>query len=415
MRIFILEIKRVLKTRSTWILLILALLLTFLLAWIPTTFFYSSYTDDSGNLVELTGLDSIAYEKELQSEAAGAVTPEKVREAVEIYQACLNHYGVEQSYDLPAGVYETEILPYVPVIHGVKTLFADPATGIEPTLMEIDPEKIDDYYQACEDQLAAQMVREQGNNLSARNTAMNMYADVEKPFEVYPGFNSNALDYQTMLAFLIVLFCAVIAAPIFSAEYQSGADDILRCTRRGKCYLAAVKILSALCISGIAYMICTVLYILISNTLFGWECTKTSIQMIYSILTLADMDLGQLQWFLAWTGLLCVLAVVSFTLFLSANFRSTVAALATALLFCLLPLIISVIMPESISNWLCSILPAGGVGLQTSILYAVQDFNFFNIGNMAVWTPYAAVIAYIIEIPLFAGLTVYSYVRHTVR
>ena len=97
MRIFRLELKRVLKSRLTWILLALALLLSVLLAYLPTTYCYSNYTDEAGNEVNLTGLASIAYEKERQADASGIVTPERVREAVEIYQACLTSYGVTES------------------------------------------------------------------------------------------------------------------------------------------------------------------------------------------------------------------------------------------------------------------------------------------------------------------------------
>ena len=53
MRIFRLELKRVLKSRLTWTLLALALILSVLLAWLPTTYCYSSYTDEVGNEVNL--------------------------------------------------------------------------------------------------------------------------------------------------------------------------------------------------------------------------------------------------------------------------------------------------------------------------------------------------------------------------
>ena len=59
------ELKRILKTRLTLILLSAALLLSFIMAWLPTTFSYNSYTDAQGRTVELQGLASIAYEKEL--------------------------------------------------------------------------------------------------------------------------------------------------------------------------------------------------------------------------------------------------------------------------------------------------------------------------------------------------------------
>ena len=66
MKIFYLELKRVLKSRLTWILLALALALSVVLAWLPTTYCYSHYTDEDGNEVNLTGLASIAHEKERQ-------------------------------------------------------------------------------------------------------------------------------------------------------------------------------------------------------------------------------------------------------------------------------------------------------------------------------------------------------------
>ena len=415
MRIFRLELKRVLKSRLTWILLALALLLSVLLAYLPTTYCYSNYTDESGNEVNLTGLASIAYEKERQADASGIVTPERVRKAVEIYQACLTSYGVTESYDLPEGVYEKEILPIAPLLHGVKEAFADPNTGMAPAIMEIDPARIDDYYSVCEARISSLMAMEQPGSPAAQREAVEMYQKVEKPFEVYPGMSSTILDYQNIMGFLVLLFCVVIAAPVFSADYQSGADDILRCTRHGRSKLAVSKLLAALFVSGAAFVVCATSHILVVNCLFGWECTKTSVQMLYSIVTLAGMNIGELQLLFALAGLLSVLASVSFTLFLSSKCKTTVASLAAGLVFCIAPVVLSMTMPENLSTWTCSILPASGTSIQASILYAITDFKFLNLGGLAVWTPYAMIGACIIEIPLFAFLAVRSYCGHTIR
>ena len=87
-------------------------------------------------------------------------------------------------------------------------------------------------------------------------------------------------------------------------------------------------------------------------------------------------------------------------------------SLSAALLFCILPIILYLVLPDEIGSWIYSILPAGGVGLQVSILYAAVDFAFWNIGNIAIWLPYVMLGAYVVEIPLFVVLTVYSYLRH---
>lgn len=404
-----------LKSKLTWILLVLSLLFSALLAYLPTTYCYSNYTDEAGNEISLTGLASIAYEKERQADASGIVTPERVREAVEIYQACLTSYGVAESYDLPEGVYEREILPIAPLLHGVKEAFADPNTGMAPSIMEIDPEKINDYYSVCEARIASLMAMEQPDSQAAQHKAVEMYHQIEKPFEVYPGMSSAVMDYQNIMGFLVLLFCVVIAAPVFSADYQSGADDILRCTKYGRINLGVAKLLAALLISGLAFIVCAVTFIVVTNSLFGWECIKTSIQMMYSIVTLAEMDLGQLQVLFAAAGLLSVLASVSFTLFLSSKCKSTVSSLASSLVFCIAPVVICMTVPGALSTWLCSILPASGTSIQASILYAITDFKFLNIGGLSIWTPYTMIGACIIEIPLFSILTIRSYCKHTVN
>ncbi len=414
MRIIILEFRKVLKAKSTCILLPLALLLSVLLACLPMAYCYSSYKDAAGNEVSLVGRASIAYEKQRQSDAAGVVTPERVRAAVEAYHACLNRYRVTESYDLPEGVYQQEILPYAPLLHGVKEAFADPDTGIGPSIIEIAPEWIDRYYSACEDHIDALMKMEQPDSPGARDKAVEMYRQVEKPFVVYPGLTSNVMDYQNVMGFLVLMFCVVITAPVFSNDYQSGSDDILRCTKYGRSRLGMVKAAAVLCISGVASGICSIIYILTVNSLFGWDCTETSIQMMYSIVTLADMNMGQLQWFFAFASLLSVLASVSFTLFLSSIFRSTAASFSAAMAFCLMPMVVYMTIPGAVSTWICSILPASGVSIQASILYAIVDFKFLNLAGMSVWTPYVMVGANIVEIPLFLFLAVRQYSRHTV-
>ncbi len=412
MRILRLELKRMLKSKSTWILLALALVCSALLAWLPASYCYSSYVDETGNVVTVTGPASIAYEKERQADASGVVTPQRVRAAVERYQACLDQYGVTESYDLPEGVYEREILPIAPLLHGVKEAFADPDTGMAPALRTIDPQKLDDYYAVCKERLASLMAMEQPDSPAAESKAAEMYNRVAKPFEVYPGMSSTVMDYQNIMGFLVLMFCVVIAAPVFSGDYQSGADDILRCTKHGRTRLGLAKLAAAFLISAAAFTVCAVVYILTANSLFGWECTKTSIQMTYSIVTLADMNLGQLQGFFAGAGLLSVLASVSFTLFLSSRCQNTATSLAAALVFSIAPTVIYMTMPKTLAVWLCSLLPASGTGIQTSVLYALTDFEFLKLGGLPVWMPYAMIGACMIEIPLFSFLAIRSYCKH---
>jgi len=72
MRLFVLEVKRVLKTRMTWILILLALALSALMAYIPVTFEEVLITDETGQEIRLSGLDAIHYYQQYNHSLARA-------------------------------------------------------------------------------------------------------------------------------------------------------------------------------------------------------------------------------------------------------------------------------------------------------------------------------------------------------
>lgn len=412
MRLFRLEIKRVLKSKMTWILLAAAMALSVVLAYLPATFPSGSYTDENGKKVEMTRLDKIRRTRQNNGGLQGEVTPQKIREAVEVYQFNLNKYGVNSIYDLPEEVYYDEISVYAPLVHGIQEAFADPDTGMPGEIQKIDPEEVEVFYEKCRERLSSLVKMEQRNYPSAQKKAEEMYSKVTFPFTYYYGISDECMDYQTILIFFITIFCAVIAAPVFSSDYQTGADDILRCTRHGRVRLGIVKVLSALLICTVSFSLCLTVWILITNSLFGWESTKTSMQMIYSVSSLLNFNMGQLEWFNMSASLLSFLAAVSFALFLSSRMKGTVPSLAMALMFCVLPLIVYMGIPGAAGDWIRCILPGGGIGLQNSLLYGMIDLEFLHLGNHFFWNVCVMIAAAVVEIPLFCAGAVISYCRH---
>lgn len=415
MRLLILEIKRVMKTRLTWILLLFALFLSAFLAYIPITFASVSYQDEQGNKVTLNGLEAVGYVKQAQKNITGVITPHMAREAVEAYQACLRENHVTDSYELPEEVYAEKILPVAPILSSVREAYADPATGMVPSLMEITPQQAEDFYTALPGSLDALMRREQKEYPAAQKNAAELYSKVEMPFVFSPGCSSDAIEYQSILIFLITIFCVVIAAPVFASDYQTEADHIHRCTKYGRSRLGITKMISALGICILSFGLCLLIYILTSNSLFGWEGTKTSIQMMASVSSLLPLNQGQLQGFVAAASAVSFLAVVSATLFISSKCKNTVSALSISLVVLLAPIIVSFSLSGPIELLIRGALPSGGIGLMNSHLYAMLDFKFVNIGQFSLWMPYAMLAMAAIEIPLFIGLTLFSYTKHRIK
>lgn len=62
--------------------------------------------------------------------------------------------------------------------------------------------------------------------------------------------------------------------------------------------------------------------------------------------------------------------------------------------------------------WLRCMLPSGGLGMISSFLYSVIDYEFLTLGSLAVWTPYAMVGFAAVETVIFSITAVRSYMVH---
>ena len=136
MRLFRLELKRVIKTRTTWILLAAALLLSSFLFCFPAyTLLLFSFPFETRNVVEdgvekeLTGFDAIRVKRQAQAGIAGEITEAQLKAAAETAVRVLREYEKEYMYQLPTEVYVEKILPVAPLLSRVPEVYADAETS----------------------------------------------------------------------------------------------------------------------------------------------------------------------------------------------------------------------------------------------------------------------------------------------
>lgn len=416
-RLFKLELKRQLKSRWTLFFVGAALIITLLFAYFPMSFYGGTTLNAQGQPEKITGFDAFHAQMALQAPSSGTVTTEKVRAALENYQDTLADYDVESPYELPDDIYEDRILPNSPLLHGVVELCTNPKTGIGTPLKEIDPQKLNNYYDSADAHIQALMVLEHPKSDAIQKQGVSMYQAVEKPFVCRPNADSNTLDYYTLLIFILMLLCTVIAAPIFASDYQSRADDIQRCSKYGRNTLAGARIIATLFICTLLTLSCQILYWCLSNTFFGWDALDASIQMmsLFPISALADMTFGELQIFLTIVGELGIFATVAAVLLISSKAKSLVTATASALLLCVLPVLFYMMLPTELRIYFCALLPSGVNGMQAGVLYSMREFFFITVGNLAIWLPWVMTAVAFLETPLFALLARHSYIKHEVH
>lgn len=407
MRLLYLELKRLIKTRSTWMLLVAAIILSAVMAYFPISFATSYKIDEKGNAVKLRGMEAIRNTKEQEQAITGKITEEKLSKAIRDFQECYQEYGSAFPPEVPMEVYNEKIAPQYPVLEQAVRVLADPRLFVDTmTDADISPQDAAGFYEKYRVRM-----EQMGKDAGEQEEIRKLSADIQTPFDYVPGFSSESYDYLVLYLFLLMFIFAVIAAPVFCAEYQTGADSILRCARHGRMRLAVTKIGATLIIFLATFGAGTAIFLLITNQAFGWEGLQTSLQMLRSPFVIPQMTLGEAWVAVVLAGLCSLLATICAALYLSSRCRNVQAAIIGSIVLCLLPTIIYMISSSNVANILRSVFPSGGLGLTNSFFYELTGLNFVRLGTGYIWMPYLLIGAAILEIPLFLGLTSMTYCR----
>ncbi len=413
MNLYRLELKRVCRTRMTAILLALALALAVVMAYIPVTFVGWTELDAAGNEVKYTGF--AALQKHREHQVSGAVTTEVLQDGLAAYQRVFRQYGAKNINGIPAAAFYQELSPYRTFVNDAKEAFADQETGIAPGVMELTAEDMTRFYQQLPLRLASVIRMETNGHAAAQAIAQKKFAKVKTPYTYDFGVTPDAIEYETFLIFLLTLLCVVIAAPVFSTDAQTGAQDLQLCTKYGGLRLAGIRLGAAFSITGGAFLLCGVVWIVVTNTLFGWEGTKTSMQLLFSVTSLLPFTAGQLQWVNLLSAFALFAAEMAFVLAVSAWAKNNLTAMAVSLASVLLPLIVYVVLPKPLNAWAEALFPASGIALSSSLLYRLIGFDFFLLGEHA-WFQADVLLALApVKILLFLALALWGYRRKTAR
>lgn len=419
MRVFTVEIRRLLKTRSVLVLMLAALILAPVLAYFPASFASWTYRDESGQEVRVKGREALKLEEEHQGQFQGKIAEETLAAALARYR----DFAAGYEGGLPDGIYDERVTAsdYYEKVSNVEGIlgrvseaWADPDTGLAPGAENLTEDQVAGFYDQCRQHLQELLYLEGGRNArtdSALAQAQALYSQVEMPFTYEPGFSSNALEYVGIYVFLLVLICTFLMVPVFSSDYQTQADQILKCTRDGKRRLAAARIGAGLLLAGVLYIVCMALFLLLLNASFDFKGLDTSLQLLVSVSVFLPVTAGQMELLIAGAGFVSLLATASFTLFLSGRMRTVASASIASFAFLILPMMVYMILDGNAGNWIRCLLPSGGVGMMNSFTYAAMDTKFAYVGSMAVWLPYIMLAAAAVEAVLFAILAGVSWCR----
>lgn len=412
MRLYTQELKRILKSSRAKVIILLAVLLPILLAFLATEFNDANYVDTNGDIIPLHGTEAMRFLKEANADGNGEATIERLKDALRTYQALYEEYGTDPlESGFPLDVHWRDVQPIRALLRMITQTYSQPDGTIDLRTLSVDD--LDSFYEDVENKLTAVMESDQELRRPAMiRMAQQIFHKVKTPFTISQGYTRDAFDYIEFTILFLVILSATLAAPAFSERYGSGEDSILRCTVFGRGKLVRTTVIAELTVVTAMYFIGIALHLLISDMVFGVETLKESVQTLYTVYSLPNMSLLNLQIILALAGWLCCLTVTTMALCISARVTETSTAMVLSLIIVILPTLLYSIGGGA--SWLLALLPSASVGLSNNMLMSLVDLRFLMLGDTAFWYPIVLVCTSTVEFFLFGIITHIMYAKHQV-
>ena len=405
MRLYYLEMKRLIRTKSVWILMIAMVVLAAVMAYVPVTFI-RAYKTDAGNVQAVTGVQAVKISKETRKDMEGEVTEEKIRQAIRVLNEMYQEYGSSFMEEVPADVYAEKIYPIMPVLNIIEQVPAPDGKNLyNMEAFDVKEEDAATIYEKYREE-----IQELSQNPELVKEMQKISGSVKTPFTYESGMTLETVDYYTIYLFLVMFAFIVIASPVYAAEYQTGADDVIRCTKNGRVRIAVTKILVTFTLAVATFVASSLTFVAVLYILYGGSGFGTSIQMGY-VFYLPALTIGSMLKLQIAGGVLFTLATVSFVLFLSSKCKNVQTALISAFEIAILPMILNMAGNNNVLNIMRCILPTGGFGLINGLQSELMARNFALVAGHYIWLPYILLVAAAVAVPVFVGLTIVSYCR----
>lgn len=405
MRLYYLEMKRLIRTKSVWILMIAMVVLAAVMAHVPVTFI-RAYKTDAGNVQAVTGVQAVKISKETRKDMEGEVTEEKIRQAIRVLNEMYQEYGSSFMEEVSADVYAEKIYPIMPVLNVIEqVLVPDGKNLYNMETFDVKEEDAATIYEKYREEIQGL-----SQNPELVKEMQKISGSVKTPFTYESGMTLETVDYYTIYLFLVMFAFIVIASPVYAAEYQTGADDVIRCTKNGRVRIAVTKILVTFTLAVATFVASSLTFVAVLYILYGGSGFGTSIQMGY-VFYLPALTIGSMLKLQIAGGVLFTLATVSFVLFLSSKCKNVQTALISAFGIAILPMILNMAGNNNVLNIMRCILPTGGFGLINGLQSELMARNFALVAGHYIWLPYILLVAAAVAVPVFVGLTIVSYCR----
>ncbi len=335
------EFLKILRKKSTIIVMAVSLLLTAFLFGLPILQF-QTYNQDG----VIKGFEGIAFAKEQYKDLSVSITDEYVEKTVTEYQKLFENpdnvgYDGNEKF-LIGSAYWNFIAPREKQLNMIASVYDSPGenSGLNK-LSELDMTDGAKFYQSRNDKIQT-LLDSPSRKLSAEQKEYwsNMSSKVKTPLQYgyHEGWEIIMSSFE-LLMFALLAVCIVIAT-VFSGEYQAGTDAVILSGKYGKTKLVTAKIISSMLFGILAFTIHVIVAFGLPLAAFGtdgWnlplQIAGTTIPYPFTFLQATLINLGIVY--------MVLLAMIGLTLLLSAKMKSPYLVLIVLVPVLFIPLFLS--------------------------------------------------------------------------
>lgn len=403
-RMIFLEVKKLLKNKLNIILIVVGIVISLLVSLLAIKDNIIEVENENGEIIELQGKDAIDKSIELGKTFPKTITSEVIEKYFNTFYNLIDKYGSKEN--IPNNIYNEKILPMEQVLDKFGDLFSLEDTPYKTRkLNEINISGTKDFYK-----LRDEKIDETYRDYSIKDAPKIKMAEslenyVKTPFNYEFGFLRP--DQIVFIVIVIILISIVISVSVFSSEYETGSDDILRSTKYGRRKLAISKTIATLITTITLFLISMISYLLIVNVNYHWKGLDNSIQMIFSVLSFIPFKTRDLLLSIIIVGTMSTVATTLLGLYISTRTKSTMTSLLKGIVIGTLPITLS-FFTGNLANWIKNLIPTSGM----MYIRYIMEPEFLYLGKTMIWIPFIIIAVAIISIIIFPILTIRSYTKH---
>lgn len=402
------EFLKILRRKSTLVVMAVSLLLTAFLFGLPVLQ-YQTY--DQEGIIK--GSQGIAYTKELYSALAVPLTEKYVAETIREYQGLFENpdnvgYDGNEKF-LIDDAYWNFVAPREKLLNMIASNYDAPgeSNGLNK-LPDLDMANGANFYQTREAKIETLLnapSRKMSDAQKAYWKNMNRKVDTPLQYGYYEGWEIIISSFEL---FMFALLCICIAvAPVFSGEYQAKTDAVILSGKYGKTKLTTAKITASLLFGTLAFTLHALIACGLPLAAFGmdgWnsplQIAGTTIPYPFTFLQMVLINLGVIY--------LVLFAMIGLTLVLSANMKSPYVVLIVLVPVLFIPMFLTPNGTTGIYNLLLFLFP------YRATMPEIGKYISYPFGSLVMDALTVRAILYAVLTAAFVPLARWGFKKHQV-